>query len=229
MLALSLASCSALALVRCYLHPSPSIITTDLTTASVGLPPCLQVQPLEGFDLFGVQDPQSLLLAFLIIQRTSASFWRTYTKPLRTANPVDRLASILQPLVVSCDHSNSSYAETSSNCCNYPLGQGRDHVLKSSTGSAVFRVTDSEVKPLRDGARAGPGDAPAPACPDQSPSYSSACELLRFSFLCSSAAAGAGVSSGLISEPGSGSRGREGDFASGAGALAPEGSCMVFP
>lgn len=128
--------------------PSPlSIITTDLTTASVGLPPCLQVQPLEGFDLFGVQDPKSLLLAFLNILGTSASFWRTYTKPLKTANPAERWISILQPLAVSCDHSNSSYTETSSGCCNYPLGQGRDHMLKSSTETAVFRLTDRGEAP----------------------------------------------------------------------------------
>lgn len=46
--------------------------------------------------------------------------------------------SILQPLAVRCDHANSSYMGTASDRCNYSLGQGREHMLKSLTKTSCI-------------------------------------------------------------------------------------------
>lgn len=46
--------------------------------------------------------------------------------------------SILQPLAVRCDHANSSYMGTASDRCNYSLGRGREHVLKSLTKNSCI-------------------------------------------------------------------------------------------
>lgn len=92
----------------------------------------------KGLILFGVQDAKPLLLALLNVLDASASFWRIYTETLKTASPVERWISILQSFAVSCDHTNSSYAKTSSDCCNDSLGQGRDHMLKSLTENSCI-------------------------------------------------------------------------------------------
>ena len=144
----SLAYCSALALVRCAAFSRLQACNHwSYCSRWQASSAAYTFSHWKGFTLSGVWDAKPLLLAFLNIPDASASFWGTYSQPLKTTDTVERWISILQSLVVSCDHANGSYTETSSDCCNNSLGQGRDHMLRSLTETAAFRLTDSGLKP----------------------------------------------------------------------------------
>lgn len=129
----SLADCSALALVRCATFtPSPSLVPPTLLQLAQGF---LSHSPSSAtgrvWPSLACRMPTPYCQAFLNIPDASAPFCRTYTQTLKTTKPLERWISILWSLVVSCGHTNSSYAENCSDCCNDSLGQGRDHRLKS--------------------------------------------------------------------------------------------------